>query len=88
MDLQIGELKDTIGMMGSSDYKERFRAEYCQVVIRSRKLKKMLDKWDSGELGFIPASPRSTYDMQLRAMMDYIAALEARAVMENINLGN
>ena len=25
------ELKDTVEMMGSSDYKERFRAEYYQL---------------------------------------------------------
>ena len=28
------ELKDTISMMTSSDYKERFRAEYFQLKIR------------------------------------------------------
>lgn len=28
------ELKDTVEMMNSEDYKERFKAEYQQVVIR------------------------------------------------------
>ncbi len=28
------ELKDTVSMMGSTDYKERFKAEYIQVAIR------------------------------------------------------
>lgn len=28
------ELKDTIELMNSSDYKERFKAEYLQVKIR------------------------------------------------------
>lgn len=41
------ELKDTVEMMNSSDYKERFRAEYQQVVIRYQKLKAMLEKWDA-----------------------------------------
>ena len=27
------ELKDTVEMMGSSDYKERFRAEYFQFIL-------------------------------------------------------
>ena len=80
------ELKDTVKMMNSSDYKERFKAEYQQVVIRYRKLKAMLDKWDNGELSFNPTCPRSTYNMQIKAMTDYIAVLEARAVMEDVDL--
>ncbi|MCI8749163.1 MAG: hypothetical protein HFH67_15110 [Lachnospiraceae bacterium] len=80
------ELKDTIGMMNSGDYKERFKAEYQQNVIRYQKLTAMLEKWDKGELSFEPVCPRSTYNMQTMAMTDYIAVLEARAVMEGIEL--
>lgn len=80
------ELKDTIKMMNSADYKERFKAEYWQVVIRYQKLKAMLQKWDNGELNFSPTCPRSTYNMQIKAMTDYIAVLEARAVMEGVEL--
>lgn len=80
------ELADTAEMMMSKDYKERFRAQYCQVVIRYQKLKAMLEKWDNGELNFTPTCPRSTYNMQIKAMTDYIAVLEARAVMENVEL--
>ena len=80
------ELADTAEMMMSKDYKERFRTEYCQVVIRYQKLKAMLEKWDNGELNFTPTCPRSTYNMQIKAMTDYIAVLEARAVMENVEL--
>ena len=80
------ELKDTISMMESADYKERFKAEYYQVVIRWQKLKAMLKKWDDGDLDFTPTCPRSTYNMQDKAMTDYIAVLEARAVMEGIEL--
>ena len=46
----------------------------------------MLDKWDNDELNFIPTCPRSTYNMQITAMTDYIAVLEARAVMEGVEL--
>lgn len=81
------ELKETVEMMNSADYKERFKAEYQQVVIRYRKLSAMLEKWDKGELNFTPTCPRSTYNMQVRAMTDYIAVLEARAVMEGVDLG-
>ncbi len=79
-------LKDTIEMMNSEDYKERFKAEYYQVVIRYQKLVVMLEKWDKGELKFKPICPRSTYNIQIKAMTDYIAILEARAVMEGIEL--
>ena len=80
------ELRDTIELMNSEDYKERFKAEYYQVVIRYQKLKSMLDKWDNNQLEFSPTCPRSTYNMQIAAMTDYIAVLEARAVMEGVEL--
>ena len=80
------ELKDTAAMMQSADYKERFKAEYYQTVIRYEKLDAMLQKWDNGELNFEPTCPRSTYNIQIKAMTDYIAILEARAVMEGIRL--
>lgn len=82
----ITKLSETADMMISKDYKERFKAEYAQVVIRYKKLENMLDKWDNNELTFTPTCPRSTYNMQIKAMTDYIAVLEARAVMENIIL--
>ena len=80
------ELKDTIRMMESEDHKERFKAEYYQIVIRYTKLSAMLEKWDNGTLEFNPTCPRSTYNIQVKAMTDYIAILEARAVMEGIVL--
>lgn len=84
--MAVAELKDTVKMMNSADYKERFKAEYAQVRIRYEKLKTMLCKWDSGMLTFTPTCPRSTYHLQVKAMEDYIAVLEARAVMEDIVL--
>jgi hypothetical protein len=46
----------------------------------------MLEKWDKGVLPFTPTCPRSTYNIQVKAMTDYIAILEARAVMEGVEL--
>ena len=80
------ELKDTIKMMTSEDYKERFKAEYQQNVIRFTKLKAMLDKWDRGELNCKPTCPRGVYNLQIRPMADYIAVLEASAAIESIEL--
>ena len=80
------ELKDTINMMISEDYKERFKAEYFQNKIRLDKLTAMLEKWDKNELNFKPTCPRSLYDLQVRSMKDNIAVLEARAAIEKIDL--
>lgn len=80
------KLNETVEMMNSEDYKQRFKAEYGQLVIRYYGLRNMLEKWDNGTLEFEPTCPRSTYNMQIKAMTDYIAVLEARAVMENIDL--
>ena len=82
----IMDLKDTIEMMNSEDYKERFKAEYYQLKIRYLKLKNMMYLWDNGKLGFIPDSPRSMYETQLKAMQDYLIVLGARANIENIEL--
>ena len=80
------KLADTVEMMNSADYKKRFKAEYAQLAIRYYGLRNMLEKWDNGTLEFEPTCPRSTYNLQLKAMTDYIAVLEARAVMENVDL--
>ena len=80
------KLIDTVPLMNSEDYKDRFRAEYYQVYTRFVKLKAMLEKWDKDELDFEPTCPYSTYEMQIKAMRDYISVLEARAIMENIDL--
>lgn len=79
-------MKETSELMLSADYKERFIAEYWQVVNRYKSLRKLLYKWDNGDLNFSPTCPRITYNMQMRAMTDYIAILESRAVMESIEL--
>ena len=80
------KLAETVEMMNSADYKERFKAEYAQLAIRYYGLKNMLEKWDNGTLEFKPTCPRSIYNLQIKAMTDYIAVLEARAVMENVDL--
>ncbi|MDO4295030.1 MAG: hypothetical protein Q4D90_02590 [bacterium] len=73
------ELRNTVGMMNSSDYKERFKAELNQLAIR-------LEELDKGQLAFLPTCPRSTYDMQFTARDFCLAMLKARAVMEGIDL--
>lgn len=80
------ELKETIEMMTSSDYKERFKGEYYQLKIRTEKLDAMLEKWDAGELNFKPTCPRGMYDEQIAAMKKYLEILEERADLEGVAL--
>lgn len=80
------ELKDTMEMMTSADYKERFKAEYFQVKIRYEKLKTMCDNWDAGVLAFTPTCPRVFYNDQLKYMKGYLDILAERAKMERVTL--
>lgn len=83
---KMEKLKDTIELMKSENYKDRFKAEYWQTKIRYNNLKSMLDQWDKGELDFEPACSRVTYDAQLRVMKEYVMILEMRAQEEKIDL--
>lgn len=78
------ELKDTVEMMLSNDYKERFKAEYWQLKIRYDRLRHMVDNWD--KLDFTPTCAYSTYVHQLLAMEDYMALLRDRAIQEEVEL--
>ena len=80
------ELAATAEGMVSSDYKERFIAEFVQVKNRYYGLKSMIDKWDEGTLTFTPTCPRETYNFQLRAMKDYMDILIVCAKIEGIEL--
>lgn len=82
----IRELKDTISLMTSADYKERFIAEYLQVKIRHNKLLSMLMKWDNGKLGYKLSCPRSLFNKQITGMNTYLDVLEERAKIEKIDL--
>ena len=59
------ELMETATMMESKDYKERFKAEYYQVKIRSEKLKAMLEKYKTGTLHFTPSCSYGLLHAQL-----------------------
>lgn len=80
------ELKDTIELMNSDDYKDRFKAEYLQTKIRYDKLHKMLIKKEAGTLEFTPKCPVSTLMLQARHMGEYLKSLEIRAEIEGIVL--
>ena len=78
------DLSDTAFLMLSYDFKERFIAEYWQLVLRYKKLDHMLNTWDA--LEFKPNCPYDLLDAQRTIMVKYIRLLEERAKIENIEL--
>lgn len=80
------ELKDTVSLMTSEDYKDRFKAEYLQTKIRYEKLSNMLIKYEAGTLNFTPTCPIEKLEDQLYYMNEYLRALRIRAEIENIDL--
>ena len=72
--------------MESANYKERFKAEYYQLVERREKLTAMIDKYKAGTLEFTPDCPLELLIRQKAAMTAYKHVLEKRAEIEKIKL--
>ena len=83
-------LKDTCTLMCSVDYKERFIAEYHQVLERRKSLKNFIDKiqasFYTGKEEPKHDCPVSILKKQLAVMDDYISVLELRASIEEVEL--
>ena len=82
----MNKLSETVEMMNSADYKERFKAEYLQLKIRMKGLSNMLDKYKEGTLNFKPSCSYDLLNGQLKAMYMYASYLEERAETEGIIL--
>ena len=93
------ELKDTIEMMTSADYKERFKAEYYQTKTRYEKLKAFNNKIEAARLTAWSDTgrkcPMPTHDCpddllkeQQSIMDNYLRIMEVRAEIEGIDLNN
>ena len=80
------ELKDTIKLMNSDDYKERFKAEYYQTKMRYDKLHKVIIKSKAGTLDFELNCSTEMLETQLYHMNEYLEILEIRAEIEKIEL--
>ncbi|XZM33935.1 crAss001_48 related protein [Clostridium perfringens] len=80
------ELKETVQMMVSEDYKERFKAEYLQLKTRITGLSNMLKKYKEGTLTFKPSCSYELLHTQLVYMECYLKTLEERAKIEDIQL--
>jgi len=79
-------LNETVEMMNSKDYKERFEAEYFQLKGRMNGLSAMLKKYKEGTLTFKPSCSYDLLNAQFKAMDLYASFLEERAIVENIEL--
>lgn len=80
------ELKNTVDLMLSDDYKERFKAEFYQLKIRYEKLVTILDLYDRHKLDFELTCPRELYAKQIEGMEIYMDILYDRAAIEGIDL--
>lgn len=85
------ELKQTVDAMCSSDYKERFKAEYFQLKIRTEKLTKFVNKIEAAQESTKVREPEHDCSFtllinQLHMMREYLHILEIRAIIENVDL--
>lgn len=89
------DLKDTVAMMTSEDYKERFKAEYYQTKERYERLKAFNTKIEAarrtqfqGRPAEIPKHdcPDDILAEQQSIMGQYLHILEVRAKIEDIEL--
>ena len=79
-------LKETVPLMESVDYKERFKAEYYQLLIRLEGLSCMLYEWKNNMLAFEPKCSKETLENQVIFMQGYMDILLLRAEIEGIEL--
>ena len=82
----IKDLRETVELMESADYKERFLGEYLQTKIRRNSLHKMLVQMQAGTLKFQPACSYEILKHQEDVMNEYLLILELRAEVEQIDL--
>ena len=80
------ELKDTVDLMTSADWKDRFVAEYLQVKIRYDKLLKLIIRRDAGKCDFDTPIPLESWKTQLHHMFLYLCELEKQAILHDIEL--
>ena len=80
------ELKNTVDLMNSADYKERFQAEYLQAKIRYDKLHEMIVKYEAKTLDFRPSCSIELLKEQKKHMGNYLYCLQIRAEIEGISL--
>lgn len=85
-------LGDTVELMNSADYRDRFVAEYIQTALRLEKLTAFNNKLTAADLtqSLEPEHdcPAELLFDQEDAMREYLRILETRAVIEDIDLAD
>lgn len=84
------KLADTVALMNSEDYKDRFVAEYLQTKTRYEKLKDFNTRIEAAQLTNTKEPthdcPLSLLREQQRHMGEYLHVLEVRAKIEGVPL--
>ena len=84
--MKIIDLKDTVNLMISDNYKDRFLAEYWQLKIRHQKLQVTIAR-KSQRLDRNTKTPIDALRAQAHVMERYLNLLRLRAREENIMIG-
>lgn len=80
------QLKDTVELMQSSDWKDRFIAEYLQTKIRYEKLHGMIVRREVGKQTFETPISLESWKAQANYMGLYLYELEKQAALHGIDL--
>ena len=80
------ELKDTVGLMISPDWRDRFKAEYLQTKIRYEKLYRLISLRENGQLDFVTPIPIESWKDQEKFMRLYLCELAKQSVIHGIDL--
>ena len=80
------ELKDTVDLMTSADWTDRFKAEYLQLKIRYEKLHKMIVMREVGKQTFNTPITLEIWKEQAKHMGLYLYELEKQAAIHGIEL--
>lgn len=85
---KITQLDQTVDLMRSESYKDRFIAEYAQIEIRTKRLENVLKSIEDNTCPkcFKPTCDIEILKSQLKTMNAYRATLIFRASIEEIEL--
>lgn len=80
------KLKDTIDLMTSDNWVDRFKAEYLQTKIRYEKLHRMIVSREVGKQTFNTPISLESWKEQAKHMGMYLYELEKQAAIHEIDL--
>lgn len=83
----IKELNQTVDLMLSNNYKDRLKAEYHQLRIRTDKLGQMLQKYESGKTDLkLTEDQVDRFKKQISLQKELLELLSIRVIENNIIL--